>query len=75
MSWQDQMKTMALAALAERPTTTAPAPTTPFAVDTRRTWDANEVWLSRVRPPRDFVARPSTSELPTQLSQDITARR
>jgi hypothetical protein len=56
MSWSDKIKATALAALAERATTAAPA-----AIDTRWTWDAHEVWLSRVKPPRDIADAQSTT--------------
>ena len=49
LSWQDTIKATALAALAERTSTATPAANNPT-----RTWDP-QVWLSRIRQPREVV--------------------
>jgi hypothetical protein len=70
MRWADIMKATALAALAERAATAAPA-----ATDTRSTWDPHEVWLSRARRSREVSAvAPSTSEAATQPKTGPTLR-
>jgi len=50
LNWQDTLKATALAALAERTN-----PTAPNTINQPRTWDAHEVWLSRIQQPREVV--------------------
>ena len=70
MRWADTMKATAIAALAERTATAAPA-----ATDTRSTWDPHEVWLSRARQSRVVAAlAPATSEAVTQPQPGPTLR-
>ena len=52
MSWNDTVKAAALAAQAER---TARPPR--IAVDARWRWNPHDVWVSRVRQPRDLDAQ------------------
>ncbi len=52
MSWNDTVKAAGLAALAGRTSTTASN-----AIDTRRIWAPHDVWVSRVRQPRDLDAQ------------------
>ena len=70
MRWHDAVKATALAALAER-TTTAPR----LAVDTPWSWNAHDVWLSRIQPPRELAVRVPMSEPSTAPRPDIAVRR
>jgi hypothetical protein len=69
MSWADTMKAHALAALAER-TSTARQP----FVATSSGVCPRDVWLTRVRQPRELTARSSTSEPSTRPRLDTAAR-
>jgi hypothetical protein len=67
MRWADTLKTAALTVLAERK-----ASTDPVSVDTPWIWNPYDVWLSRVRPPREFPAQPAVNDPATQ-SREGTA--
>jgi hypothetical protein len=69
MSWADTMKAHALAALAER-TSTARQP----FVATSSGLYPHDVWLTRVRQPRELTARFSMSEPPAPPRLDTAAR-
>jgi hypothetical protein len=68
MNWADKVRTTALAALAERTATVAP-----ISADTAWNWKAHEVWLTRVRQPRQPTARSSIGEPSTPPRQDAAA--
>jgi hypothetical protein len=55
MSWTDTMKATALTALAERTALAARMPVSTPAWS----WNAQDVWLERVRQPRARIARSS----------------
>jgi hypothetical protein len=63
MSWADTVKASALAALAERTTAAGR-----ISVDAPWNWNPHEVWLERVRQPRELAVRLSVSEqsIPTR---------
>ena len=61
MSWTDTVKAAALAVQAERTATAAAT-----ALDTRPTWNAQEVWLSHVRHSRDVAIQRSMTDATTQ---------
>jgi hypothetical protein len=56
MSWADTMKAMALAALAERNATVGR-----ILVDAPSGWNPHDVWLTRVKQPRELAAQSSRS--------------
>jgi hypothetical protein len=69
MSWADNVKATALAALADRKTSAGRLfATTPWSEDPQA------VWLTRVRPPRDTTSRFSISEPSTPTRQDSAPR-
>jgi hypothetical protein len=69
MNWKDTVKATALATLAER---TESAGRTSF--DAPWSWNPHEVWLTRVKQPRELAARSSMSEQSTSQRQDTAAR-
>ena len=69
MRWHETMKSNALATAAERPAT--PARTAAAAA---WTWNAYDVWLSRVQPPRDIPARISMTDPMTRPCLDTAPR-
>jgi hypothetical protein len=70
MRWADTMKATALAALAERSATAGFT-----TVETQRIWDAHEVWLSRVRRPRELPSQSIPAGSTTQPVSTFAARR
>lgn len=69
MSWNDTVKASALAALVERT-----PPDARISVDTPWSFDAHDVWLSRVRQPRDRDAQSGPGSPTTQPRQGIALR-
>ena len=69
MSWADKVKAAALAVLAEHTATPAR-----IVADASYTWNAYDVWLSRVQPPHARVALTSISESSTPPRQDPAPR-
>jgi len=63
------MKSLALAALAERTASTGRL----FATSASG-WDGRDVWLTRVRQTHALAARSSMNEPSTPLHQDTTVR-
>jgi len=57
MSWVDKIKATALATLAERPAAPARSVT-----NASYSWNAYDVWLSRVQPPRDIAGPTSMTD-------------
>jgi len=64
MSWADKVKATALATAAEHTATPAR-----FVADASYRWNAYDVWLSRVQPPRELAAQPPKSAPTTQPRQ------
>lgn len=69
MNWKDTVKATALAILAER---TESAGRTSF--DTPWSWNPHDLWLTRVKQPRELAACSSMSEQSTPRRQDTAAR-
>jgi hypothetical protein len=69
MSWADRVKATALAALAERTATAGR-----ISVDAPWSWNPHDVWLTRVKQPRELAARSSESG-PSTPPRQSTARR
>jgi hypothetical protein len=69
MNWADQVKATALTVAAERT-----AAVGRIAVDTPWSFDAHDVWLSRVRQPRDRDAQSGPGSPTTQTRQGIALR-
>ena len=69
MNWADQVKATALTVAAER--TATPARN---VADESYSWNAYDVWLSRVQPPRELAAQPPKSD-PTAQPRQGTALR
>lgn len=69
MGWADTVKSTALTVLAERTATTGRVST-----DALWTWNAYDVWLSRVRPSREIAALQSQSDPATQPRRDTSPR-
>jgi len=69
MSWADKVKATALATAAEDTATPAR-----IVADASYSWNAYDVWLSRVKPPRARVALTSISEPLTPPPQAIAPR-
>jgi hypothetical protein len=61
MGWADTVKSTALTVLAERTATTGRV-----SADTLWTWNPHDVWLSRVRPPREIAAPPPEGDPATR---------
>ena len=68
-NWQETMKATADATLAER--TATPARN---VADASFHWNAYDVWLSRVQPPRDIPARISMTDPVMRHRQGTAAR-
>jgi len=69
MNWADQVKATALTVAAERT-----AAVGRIAVDAPWSWNAHDVWLLRVQPPRTQVELTSISEPPTPPPQALAPR-
>ncbi len=69
MRWNETMKAAALVIAAER--TTPPDRSVDYAA---HSWNAYDVWLSRVRPPHDLSDQISMSDLVTKRRQDTVLR-
>ena len=69
MSWADKVRDTARAALADR-TATADR----ICADVPWSWKADDVWLTRVKQPRDLALRFSISEQSNPLLEDTAVR-
>jgi len=69
MSWNDTVKAAALAAQAERTATAGR-----IVADTPWSWNPHDVWLSRVKQPRE-IAAPSSLSGPTTRPRQGAAPR
>jgi len=69
MNWADTVKATARTVLAERTATTGRV-----SVNAPWTWNAYDVWLSRVRPSREIAAQPS-EDVPAARTRRDTAPR
>ena len=70
MSWQELVKTNAIVASRERTTTDKRI----FNRTKPLGWNPHEVWLTRVKQPRDLAAQASVSEPSTPPHQDAPVR-
>ncbi len=69
MGWADTVKATALAVLAERTETTGRN-----SSHALWNWNPYDVWLSRVRPPRDASEQPAVSDPVTQPRPNAAPR-
>jgi len=69
MSWADTVKAIALTALAERTSTAGR-----ISADAPWSWNPHDVWLTRIRQPRELTARSSMSEPSTPPHRDTALR-
>jgi len=69
MNWADQVKATALTVAAERT-----AAVGRIAVDAPWSWNPHDVWLSRVKQPREIAIPSARSVATAQPRQGITLR-
>jgi hypothetical protein len=69
MNWNDTVKASALAALVERT-----PPDARISVDTPWSWNPHDVWLSRVKQPREIAIPSARSVATAQPRQGIALR-